>query len=309
MSSGSASNDCVEIVDGGGDGHETGADPQATLASQSNRTGHARSTAYKHDPAEIALVGLAAATRQGAGDLALDQPREQRLEARLRGRRHLKVVENEPTDQLGPGAEKQAGLERNEADRAIRAHRRAHDRAAVGIQSRRQIERKHRPTAGVDRLNRPCQSRPHGFAQAGSKQGIDNEFRPSEQRRIESMDATVAGAKLLRGALRIAVQRFRRHRGEHLHGKPYRLRKTRQHIAVAAVVAATGDDGDAHGGRPAAAHRTQRGLGRPPHQGVSVRALRNRVCIERAHLGGGVQIVGGAHRLIILGVTRCPCMS
>ena len=128
---------------------------------------------------EIALVRLAARRGKRARDLALDQPLQQRRKRASAGGRHLEIVEQQPPDQLGPVAEKQAGLERDEADRAVRADRRAHDRAAVGVQSRRQIERKHRPIAALIASIACAIAGRTGSRKPGAEQASTMTFRPA----------------------------------------------------------------------------------------------------------------------------------
>jgi epoxyqueuosine reductase len=106
---------------------------------------------------------------------------------------------------------------------------------------------------------------------------------------------------------RVVAQPLRGRRRQRAHGEAGCLGEACHHVAVAAVVAATADDGDTHGARPAAAQRTQGALTRALHQRVTGDAAGDCARVEVAHLGSRIHRARHGHAFSIL--MRMPSPS
>ncbi len=274
------------------DADQPGTDAQCGLAGEAHRPGHPGSTADDEHAAELAFVRHAPPARQRSREIGLAEPLQARLERGFLGNPDLQIVEGEASAQLRALAEEQPGLERHEADRRIRAHRCAQDRAAVGVEARGQVQCQHRPPAGVHRGDDLHDPRAHRLGQAGAKQCVDDHLGLGEPRRIEGQHAPAARDEVIAGAARIAAETRGRHGGQHPCVEPGGLRKARQHVAIAAVVAAAGDHDDAQRPRPAAAQRAQRGLAGALHQRIARHTAGYGARVEGANLLDGIQLRG-----------------
>jgi hypothetical protein len=99
-----------------------------------------------------------------------------------------------------------------EADGERGPHRDAHDRATVGIDSRRDIDRNDRRANRVHPLDRRARNSAHCRVQAGAENPIDDRARPRAERRFEFRfvlrlnDRAARGEQLVMRAPRVALQ-------------------------------------------------------------------------------------------------------
>ena len=149
------------------------------------------------------------------------------------------------------------------------AHRGAHRRAGIGMQSAGNVHGQHRQTAGVDPLDR---FEPFAFGraiQARAEQGVGHQFEVLPLPGSEFLERAHGSAVLGRhapGPGGGAVELFGIRQVHDLDSQADLGRKRRDDIAVAAVVACAREDEEASGVRPAF---LQPGKGRgagPPHE-------------------------------------------
>ena len=222
--------------------------------------------------------------------LGLDDPFQPRLELCRRRRRELQIIEEHRAGELGAIADEKPGLETYKRHGAIGADRLPEGDSGVAVQPGRHIQREDRAASGVDLSNDPRQVVPHAAAQPGAEQSINNHFAFAEQLGREPADASVTSSEVFVGTVRIAAKLLWRNRREHRNREAGSLRKPREHVAVAAIVAAAADDHDAVRRGPARAQIPQRCLAGALHQCVS-RNPQHFDCmgVQSAHLRGGIQ--------------------
>ncbi|HUY38429.1 MAG TPA: hypothetical protein VMV13_06340 [Candidatus Binataceae bacterium] len=99
-----------------------------------------------------------------------------------------------------------------EGDGKRGAHRRAQDRAAVGIDSRRDIDRHDRRAARVHPLDRRARNSAHGSVKPGAENSVDDSARPRAKRCFQIgfvrrlHDRAARGKQLVMRAQRVALQ-------------------------------------------------------------------------------------------------------
>ncbi len=177
-------------------------------------------------------------------------------------------------------------------------------------ESRRQVEREHRQSRPVDPFDAIAPRALDGPVDAGSEQGIDDEFRAGERRRLEcAMPAALGGEVLVRLA-RIAAQSRRIGERGHADFEARRAREAREHVAVAAVVSGTAEDRELCPAGPVPAHGVERRSARALHQLVARNArLLDRVPVHGPHLGGRIDLGGQrVHRRDYTGRPASPAL-
>lgn len=146
------------------------------LARQPRRTRHARlTTGYQYTPG-IALVRMPCTRCQQATQVPLrDAPRQRRHASEYRIRNTEAIKQNQAA--VFPALPReQSGLEANETQSKRRTYGYAQHPAAVGMQTRRNVDGKYRPTAGVHGLNGGAPDTFQRSLQTGAEQGIDNDI-------------------------------------------------------------------------------------------------------------------------------------
>ena len=163
------------------------------------------------------------------------------------------------------------------------ADRDAHHRAGGAVDAARQVDAEHRRAVGVDRLDhleRIALDRP---VEAGAEQRIDDQRRLADRLRIERQHRILPAARRER---RVALQAVALAQQDDRDLAAARRQFGGRDKAVAAIVAAAGDDQD----RPLL-HQLHRGLrhrlARAQHQRETGRAGRNGQPIGALHFSGG----------------------
>ena len=280
-----------EMLGATGDGHQPRAHAKCRLTGQAHGTGHAGATADEQHAAEACLVRAALAPRQRLGDIPICQA----LQPRTR-RRHIDLqrIKIEAPGVLGAVADKQTCLQRDIGDRSVGANGRVGD-AAIRIQPGRHIQGQYRAAAGIDRGDHRGSGRAQRQLRAHPQQGIHYDLGVRKGRRLKAPDRHAAGAQILAGPERIALEQSRIGGRQDRHLQARRLRKARHDVAIATVVATAADHRDAHRLGPAATQHAQCTLARPLHQGVAGRAGSYRPGIDVPNLGDGVERDGQCH--------------
>ncbi len=101
-------------------------------------------------PAVRALVRLARPGRQCCRDVGFIDAAHDRREFGQRGGHHAQIVEPHHASVFWTSAQVQAGFETDKTYRELRAHRLLSHRTAVGIDSRRNVQRQHGTTRAID---------------------------------------------------------------------------------------------------------------------------------------------------------------
>lgn len=188
------------------------------------------------------------------------------------------------------GGGEQPLLAPDEGDGGRRIHGTTQHRAGIGIQAGRDIQRQHRPTAGVHRVDGRTPGTAHLAVQTGAQQGIHHHVakaqRARQQRLRRHARRLCRSQGIVAQTCRIA-HLIQRHIEAGLAGQP------RHHETVAAVVAGAAYHTDAPRLGPAPAQQ-RKGLGTGTlHQGTAGDALfRDRQAVQFPHLGGTVKIMG-----------------
>jgi len=246
--------------------------------------------------AVVALVGIRPPARQQAPHLG-------RLR-QARGRTHFldglrgdaDVDDGERPGVLDARVEHVPELGEAEGCGGLRLHRRTERYTAVGIESRRNVDGKHRCPRAVEQLDDIGGEAVHRGVEPGAEDRIDRQrgFRDpfAQAGEILAGQDLVHRAATLEKALQIArrVTAQIALAAEQGHARPHAAfaQQARHHQAVTAVVALAGDDDDltaAHVRKPAQQRRGG-ALPRPLHEHVPGRALLDGPLVEAAHLGG-----------------------
>ncbi len=231
--------------------HRRAARPRRRDAWRPACRGRCRSTSTR---TEAALVGGARRGAAARGDLGFEDALQPRRAARCQGRRRdLEIVEEHRAAELGAITEIEPGLQADEGDGAFGAHGAAHRQAGVARDRPEGMSSaEHRTASRIDRLDRRGDLGRNGPTRPGAEHRIDDHFAAARAPRRRRSGSTTTGTRdeVLPGAPRIALQ-LRRIRGrQHARVEAGGLREAREHVAVAAVVAAATDD--RRSGAPAA---------------------------------------------------------
>lgn len=130
-----------------------------------------------------------------------------------------------------------------EGDGKRGAHRRAQDRAAVGIDSRRDIDRHDRRSARVHPLDRRARNSAHGSVKPGAENSVDDRTRLRTKRRFQirfigrSRDRAARADQFVMRAQRVAFQAAVRSEQRDSNPHPALAKPPRRDHRVAAVVA------------------------------------------------------------------------
>jgi hypothetical protein len=187
------------------------------------------------------------------------------------------------------GAEKLSRLEGNETQREVGAHGLLADRAAVGIDARRDVERQHWPLRRIDGADHLEGLGPGRRTKTRAQQAIDDDIAVGQRATVEGMRIAARRQPVFLCAARVAGELVRRHRRQHQGFQAHGLREARQHIAIATIVSGATDHGHAPPLRPAGTQQLEGALGRARHQRVSRHApLLDFAGIECADLGGRI---------------------
>ncbi|GCC44380.1 hypothetical protein chiPu_0028541 [Chiloscyllium punctatum] len=216
--------------------------------------------------------------RQVLRDQRLDLVEHLRVDADI-GYAHPTAIHSARQQQM-------RGLLAEEGDGFGRLHGGPHDSARCAVDAARQIDRQHRRTAGVDRIDHLQRVALHRAIEPGAEQRVDDQRRLAERLRVERQHRIFPA---LRRQRRIALQAVALAKQDHRDLAAARGELGGGDKAIAAIVAAAGD----HDDRPLLdqVHRGfSDGLAGAHHQREARRAGCDGQPIGTLHLGGGQNV-------------------
>ena len=151
--------------------------------------------------------------------------------------RHAQIIENHLPAAVPRGAGVQALFAGHETDRGVGPHHRARRPPGVGVQTAWQIQRQHRPAAGVDGGDGIGYRTDGRSIEARSEQGVDHHIGAGERRRRVLELGAATGQKPPPHHVRLAGGAGRAGDRGQVHVEPGQLGQLGHHVAVAAVVA------------------------------------------------------------------------
>ena len=193
---------------------------------------------------------------------------------------------------LGAGADEESQLESDEGHGRARPHRHAQDAPGVGVESGGDVERQYGRALGVERRNGLGPAPRHRTLQPGTEQCVDIEIGLARQ--TETVLDDTAGVAIGRQTqCRLTARPIRPAQLQHPHIQAIGARQPCHHIAIAAIVARSGQDGEAARIRPALAQQPIGDRAGALHQfdPRDTETLAGQT-IEPAHLFGAVECMG-----------------
>ena len=108
---------------------------------------------------------------------------------------------------LGAMSHEQAGLHSDEGRGHLRPHRDAQYTARIGVESAREIQRRHAAAAVVDRIDGPGELALDGPIEAGTEQSVDNDTASRRvECAVETRDLAAGGQEVGDGGRGITAQ-------------------------------------------------------------------------------------------------------
>ncbi len=199
------------------------------------------------DAAEAALVAVATARPPQSGEARRSVDRADLFDAEPQAvdQRAVRAerIDDDLADVIERVAGAQAGLVRDERDRAVGDDRDVGDVSGVGIDAARHVDREDRPAARVDELDPFAGAARRRAGEADAEQPVDDERRVLD--RVAGIDgrlATVAPSQPR--VLRVAAQALGVVEQRDAHADAAFVQNARGDERVAAVVAGTGQQQD-----------------------------------------------------------------
>ncbi len=266
-----------------------GAQSRRRLAGEQRRAAEARGASQHQHMAHGALVSIAGTRRQPRLDqLLVEQLRRRRQIGMLTGI-DAQGTKMDLTGQRGGAPGMQADLVADEGDGAAGPYGHAELRPGVGGQAAGNVDGQHRQPAGIDRLDGLAESTAHLAAEPGAEQRVDDHFTVEGDTPTPRLAADAGCRGHLLGPCGIALEFLEGFYGDTLHRHACHCRQRRQHMAIAAIVAATAQHADTLDAGPARPEALPGSGGGALHQGEALDSPRDGAPVELTHLFGTIQ--------------------